>query len=292
MVTQASSPSTHWLYNKSNNKFTTYSIFNCFFFIQYTTIFQTQLEICHYFFCGVVLSLHGEVLPMQSLQEPLWGEARATPCQTKRVPAAPAHPPQGIAEPLSQGGGTSGKVYVRKGQMLLVSKEKKKGKQSKIKTLQTPSSEKEDRDELLHVPQWKFSGSPWRRPQWSRHPHCSLWRTPILEQVAISWRNCSRWRPYTKGGFPHSLWRGPMLEHFMKDYCPWEGPTLKQRKSVRRKEPQRGAVTDRPQPPFPTSCTIGLGEGKRVRNERANLSKGEGQGWRFTFCPLFLTIYF
>lgn len=39
-----------------------------------------------------------------------------------------------------------------------------------------------------------------------------------------------------------TLWKGPMLKIFVKDCLPWVGPTLEQRKSIKRKEQQRHSI--------------------------------------------------
>lgn len=100
----------------------------------------------------------------------------------------------------------------------------------------------------------------------------------MLEQVDISWRNCSPWRAYTGEGFPERLWRPPMLKHFMKDCIPCLGCTLEQDRSVRRKEHQRGAVTGWAQPLFPNPllCLVGAGG-------RAGRSKSNKTGWQTLF---------
>lgn len=48
---------------------------------------------------------------MGTARQPLQRAASATPCQFQHIPT---HPLQGMAKPCSQGGGTSGKVCLRK----------------------------------------------------------------------------------------------------------------------------------------------------------------------------------
>ncbi|PKU47904.1 hypothetical protein llap_1820 [Limosa lapponica baueri] len=61
------------------------------------------------------------------------------------------------------------------------------------------------------------------------------------------------------------------LEQFLKERILWEGPMLEQRKSVRRKEEQKGTVVP--------LCCLGPGRGdKRVGNEGVKLNLGK-RGW-------------
>lgn len=127
---------------------------------------------------------------------------------------APTDPRQGKAEALSQDGGASGKTYVRKGKTL---------PSSEGKTVRnSPAS--------THMRERGAPGnpcSPWRglvesgitlqpmeRPQQSRHPYCSLWKTPGQSRFIL--KDCSLWR----------------------------GPILKQGRRVQGKKRQKGAVTD------------------------------------------------
>ena len=65
---------------------------------------------------------------------------------------------------------------------------------------------------------------------------------------------------------------------------------LEQRESVRRKEQQRGAVMDWPQPPIPhPPAPLGVGGGRRVRMKERSLGK-KGWGLVFSFLSSFLTI--
>lgn len=61
-----------------------------------------------------------KVVAVGGLQGWSLGEAGAVPCQTRPVPV---DAPQGTTEHSSQGGGTSGKVCVRKGKTLPDSEE-------------------------------------------------------------------------------------------------------------------------------------------------------------------------
>lgn len=76
------------------------------------------------------------------------------------------------AEPLTQAGGSSGKIQLRKGKTTTQQCEGEMRKQKVSKT-SAKTRVRERREEVLQAPEQTFSCS-----LWSRYPHCSLRRTP------------------------------------------------------------------------------------------------------------------
>jgi len=75
-------------------------------------------------------------------------------------------PPLSKAEPISEAGGTSVEMYLRKGKTYCVALVRE-GSEEKMKetALQMPRSVKKEREEeVLQAPEQRFPCSPWRRP--------------------------------------------------------------------------------------------------------------------------------
>lgn len=88
--------------------------------------------------------------------------------------------------------------------------------------MQTPRSEKMEREEVLQVPAWT---STLQLPWWSRY------------------FSAASGEDHTKADFQtvaHEGLHAGVDGYFLKDSRPWRRPTLKHGKGVRRKEQHRG----------------------------------------------------
>lgn len=112
-------------------------------------------------------------------------------------------------------------------------------------------------------PEHIYPWSPWRKPGWSRYPHCSPRRKCwiFLERTTA---------------------HGELLVEkivFVKDVGPWEAPTLELGTRVRRKECQKGTIMTTAMTPacYHTASHCGSGEEGRgaVWNEEVRLSLGK-----------------
>lgn len=108
----------------------------------------------------------------------------------------PAPAKLGIAEPCSQGGGTSGKACIQKGQKPLCSNcgrdewekhERNSPTSTKMRKSRRGGGGPGNGVDILLQPQVKA--------QWRRHPHCSLWKTPFWSKFILN--NCSSWEGLT-----------------------------------------------------------------------------------------------
>lgn len=105
---------------------------------------------------------------------PLWGEADTAPCWTQLVPAGSTLDAlKGIAEPISQGGSTSGNIHLRKGRK---------------RHMGTGVGDKR---------RWETAvGAPWQEEELHGRADIpsSLWRTCAVDFPV---RICSLWKAYT-----------------------------------------------------------------------------------------------
>lgn len=130
----------------------------------------------------------------------------------------PADPSQYSADLLSQTGGATGKMHLRKGKTLHGTE-----KWGKRKYENSPADMKvrEERG-MLQVLEQRLPWSLWRV---GADNHTAAHRGPRLEEVDISWRKCSL----------HPHWNNISLKYFSLQRGPWP----EQGKLVRRKQQQR-----------------------------------------------------
>lgn len=119
----------------------------------------------------------------------------------------------------------------------------------------------------------------------SRYPPCSSWWSPCQSRWICSerscnpadcpCRNCGQFKgAHARSGFlaGPKAWEDPhWSSSFLKDCTAWKGPTLEQRKSVRRKERQSATTI-----PTPFHCFLGK---DGVGNELVKLSLEILGGW-------------
>lgn len=131
----------------------------------------------------IVEGVFAQALTVGTAREPLRRVAGATPCQFHHIPT---HPLQGMAEFCSQGGGTSGKVYLRKAQALQSEGENMRNNLVSTKVREEYLLKRYPEEYLLQALEQRFPCSPW----WPRED-------PVSEQQDVFCRNSIPWTAHS-----------------------------------------------------------------------------------------------